>query len=258
MKKVFLVVVSLVGCGSAIADSCPPSMLEVCDYTRGTFYHLDNQLGFNVLGVYDQATLTNSQQSVSAGGLGAEAYWDFLTTNSFWFSNKVDYVTYLGASDFATDQANYTFKFGYGFQPIYDYWQITPYVVGSVGAGQENWDSNVNFGAGVGLRTQVALVTRNSIYADYNVQYLMANGNFSDAYNQQFGTDNAFLNGKPYVQNFELGYKHVFSCNLNMQAFYRYTNNNMNFSFGGTAPDQAYNNAINMIGIGLSWYMGGS
>jgi hypothetical protein len=43
-----------------------------------------------------------------------------------------------------------------------------------------------------------------------------------------------------------------------MQAFYRYTTNNMNFSFGGTAPDQAYNNAINMIGIGLSWYMGGS
>lgn len=255
-KKLFWNLMIISNAVRVFAIDCPPSMLEVCNYSAGTFYHLDNQLGINALGVYDQANLTDGT-NYSAGGIGAEVYWDFLTTNGFWFSNKIDYTSYLGASNYTNDQAQYTFKFGYGFQPIYDYWQITPYVVGSFGAGQENWSNSFNYGAGAGLRTQVAIITRNSIYADYNIQYLIDGGNFATGYNQQFGTVNAALTGNPYAQSLEVGYKHVFSCNFNMQVFYRYSNDNINFSFGGTAPNQNYVNNINMIGLGVSWYMGG-
>lgn len=255
MKKIVILLLSL--SASSFAESCPPSMLEICDYTRGTFYHLDNQFGINLTGVYDQGVLTDAQNNNYATGAGAQAYWDVLTSGGYWFSNKVDYNSYFGAPNFASDQANYTLKFGYGFQPIYDYWLITPYVVGSAGAGQENWDSQVNFGAGIGVRTEIALVTRNSIYADYNIQYLIDNGNFATGFNQQYGTDNAFLSSVPYSQSMEIGYKHVFSCGFNMQVFYRYFTDSMNFSFAGTIPNQNYSNSNSMVGVGVSWYTGG-
>lgn len=256
MKK-YLAIFFLIIINPLFAEVCPPSMLELCDYTHGTFYHLDNQLGVNILGSYTQGTLTNSQNNSTGTAGGIEGYWDFLLPSGFWFSNRINYVNYFGANNFADDQANYTLKFGYGFQPVYDYWEITPYLVADAGAGQLQWDSQINYGGGVGLRTEVALVTRNSIYADYNIQYLADFGNFANSYNQQFGTANAFVSSIPYGQNIEIGYKHVFNCNWNMQVFYRYTTDNINYTFGGTAPNQNYSNTSNMLGVGVSWYMGG-
>lgn len=240
----------------SFADDCPPSQSEVCNYSNGTFYHLDNNFGLSLLGTYNQSILSNNGEGSTTGFAGgAEARLDLLTQSGFWISNTLDYVNYFGTPNYATDQANYTFKFGYGFQPIYDYWEITPYIVGSAGAGNETWDSQINFGVGAGLRTEVAIITRNSIYADYNMQYLVDGGNFANSYNQQFNTNNAFLNSIPYAQNIELGYKHIFDCETSLEVFYRYSSSLMTFSFGGNSLGQNYINQTQMIGVGINWYL---
>lgn len=262
MNKILLIVSFFTTIHSyALDNHCPPSMLEVCDYSYGTFYHLDNQIGINALGTYNQASFSNStlsslKNNVYAMGAGVEGYWDILTSNGLWISNKIDYINYLSIQSFASDQANYNLKLGYSFQPAYDYWQITPYITGMAGAGQLNWTGQINYGVGAGLKTQIALTTRNSIYADYNLLYLIDSGNFSKSYNLQFSTKGASLSSTPYAQNFEIGYKHAFNCSFNMQIFYRYAADNINFSFSGQNLTQSYSNTMSMFGLGFAWYIG--
>ncbi len=243
---------------SAFASDCLPSSLELCDYSWGTFYHLDNNFGVALLGNYNNSTFSNNANganSASAGGVGAEANFDFLMVNGLWVSNRFNYQNYLGTPNYTDSMFNYNLKLGYAMQAIQDYWLITPYATGTIGAGWETWDSNYNYGAGLGLRTEVALTTRNSLYLDYSYQWLLNQGELASAYNSQYNTNNINVTNQPSVQISELGYKHVFNCGFNMTVFYRYMQNNITFS--GTGENQNYANGTNMVGIGVSWYTGG-
>lgn len=240
------------------ASDCPPSANELCDYSYGTFYHLNNAFGINAVGVSNSATFSKQSQlggvNVSDFGLGGEAYLSILLTNGIWINNDILYINYLGAGNYATDQANYTLKVGYGFQPVYDYWQITPYVVGGLGAGQLNWDNQINYGAGVGLKTEVAFTTRNSLYLDYNYQYIIQGSSFTNSFNNQFDAVATSINGNPTQQTAEIGFKHVFDCSVSMQIYYKYIQDTAGFIINNATNN--YTNSSQIFGIGISWYIG--
>lgn len=249
----------------AYAADCPPSNNELCNYSLGTFYHLDNVIGVNLYGVQNNATFSQNNLGTSnsnATAPGVEGFWDIQTGLGFYWSNHITYQNFLGTNGYTSDQASYNLKLGWSFQPVYDYWQITPYLAGSAGAGMLNWDSTFNYGAGAGLRTEVALGTRNSLYADYNYQLLIdGGGNFTTAYNQQFTGANAVAtngtSGNPTQQAFEFGYKHVFNCLFSMQAYYRVIQSNIDYSIATTPnSNNNYSNLNQMVGVGVSWYTG--
>ncbi|MCX8514758.1 MAG: hypothetical protein ORN24_04245 [Burkholderiales bacterium] len=255
MKKILLLSLLIT---SVYANDCLPSALELCDYSWGTFYHLDNNVGISLLGNYNQSNFSNNANgatnTATIGG-GAEVNFDVLMVNGLWWSNRINYQNYFGNSNYTDSMFNYTLKLGYAMQAINDYWLITPYATGSMGAGWETWDGNYNYGAGLGIRTEVALVTRNSLYFDYSYQWLIDQGELTSSYNNQFNTSHITVGNQPVAQIAEIGYKHVFNCGFNMNVFYRYTQNN--FSFSGSSTNQNYTNGTNMIGIGVSWYTGG-
>ncbi|MBY0378988.1 MAG: hypothetical protein K2P99_01160 [Burkholderiales bacterium] len=257
MKKKLLGSLLIVSGINAFASNCPPSANELCDYSYGTFYHLNNVFGINAVGVSNFASFSNQSQlggtNANGLGLGGEAYLSILLTNGIWINNDILYVNYLGAGNYAADQANYTLKVGYGFQPIYDYWQITPYIVGGLGAGQLNWDNQINYGVGAGLKTEVAFTTRNSLYVDYNYQYIIQGSSFTNSFNNQFNTVATSINN-PIQQTAEIGFKHVFDCSVSMQVYYKNIQDTTGFMINNATNN--YTNNSQIFGIGVNWYIG--
>jgi hypothetical protein len=246
MKK--LILLFPLAISLAYAD-CSPSSLELCDYSDGTFYHLDNMFGLTLLGGYSNNTGI-SNNNYSSSNAGAEANWDVLMTNGIWFSNKGMYQ-YMFSNIYTQNTYSYVSKLGYGFQPVYDYWIITPYINAGLGNGQIYNANSTTWNLGLGLRTEIAFDTRDSVYGDYNYQFIMDGGNLSGT----AGSSNSLgtVSGQPSVQLAELGYKHVFDCSTNIQVFYRYTQADVSFS----QPTQTSNLSTSMIGVGITWYTGG-
>lgn len=251
MKKILLLI--LAGFSLyAIADAgCLPSQQELCDYSNGTFYHTDNLLGFGIAGGY-----SNTNQGANSAYPAVDFNYDFLSTSGLWSSTTGEYQYMLSNSYVSNSNYFAMTKLGYAFQPIQDYWEVIPYVVGGIGNNQLFYNSGSPFNAGLGLRTEVAITTRNSIYADYNYQIILDDGTMASAYDSQNKVSNSSFNQGfgSNIQYLEAGYKYIINCTMGIQTYYRYVQSNADFSVASSHSNVLSN--YNQVGFNLFWYMG--
>ena len=233
---------------NVFASDCLPSATELCDYSQGTFYHLDNQFGLGLLG-----GTSDTNQGQNANWVGAAANLDFLFTNHIYWANTVNYQ-YLINDNYQQNMWFYLTKFSYEVELLRDRWSLTPYVAAGIGNNQVFFSSGNPINAGLGLRTEVALTTRNSLYADYNYQWLIDFGDsIGSGYNSYYNTNNASLQGGSNIQYIEAGYKHILNCSTGLSVYYRFNEATAVMNTGNSNVYTNYNSA----GINFYWYIGG-